>query len=89
MQKNAINCDKKANVGNCTADEMNLVATMHNRQKWCHKIYATETRQDLIEDQEVEMDVLVKVSMKLKEQLYLADINHECFKSIECKEFKK
>ncbi len=42
MQKNAINCDKKANVENCTADEMNLEATMQNRQKWCQNLHFTE-----------------------------------------------
>ncbi len=44
MQKNAINCNKKANVENCTADEMNLVATTQNRQKWFQNLHATERR---------------------------------------------
>ncbi len=36
-----------------------------------------------MEKQEVEMDVLVKDSMKLEEQLYLDEISHENFKSIQ------
>ncbi len=35
-----------------------------------------------MEKQEVEMDVLVKGSMKLEKQLYLDEISHENFKSI-------
>ncbi len=79
-EKNAEICNKLqfANVENCTADEPwsynAKQAEVVSEASFCWEKVVFNRKQ------EVEMDVLVKGSMKLEEQLYLAEINHEPLK---------